>query len=1429
MKTARVGVCLAFLLTGTFTSSLLAQSTTPPVTTRDDAPGNYDFFGPRNFQLRSDIGDGIGYSKGYQTFGAFQSMVVSPDEFIFFANPRGIVTYLGNLSANVGAGGRYYDENTDRILGGSFWYDHDNTGPKTYDQLGISLESLGKYLDFRVNGYMPTNDNRTILAQYLNGNNQFFSNFIGIGRSTLFTTPLKGGDFEVGGLLPGIGNVGIRPYVGGYYYQGEGTGAAYGVKARIEALITQDFWAQVGFSNDRLFGTNVTMALTWYYGSGQAPRWFQRIPVVDRLYQQVERNYRIAAYQELYNDLITATRSGGTGGSGGPIGTPIFVVHVDNSAASGGDGTVEHPLNQLPTHTGSNVDIVFVDRGTGTSAGYNHGITLNDYQRLLGQGVQHDFTSQQGTYSLPGYTPGPLPVLTNPAGNVVTLASHNEVSGFNIQNAGGHGIYGNGIVDFNINNVNIHNNLGGGIALVNATGNGQVFDSSLNNNALEGMRVDNTGGDLNLRVNNVDAQSNLTGVSLNGTGFANYNVIMNDLNASNSVRDGVDVALTANSTITGTFDNINSSNNNRQGGDATYGDGLRVTADNSQVNLTVQHSELDGNLLNGASFIGTNGSLMNVNLVDNGNSINGNQLNGVFFDVTNTTANLLLQNNDIDGNNGFGVYARATNGTFNLVAENNRITNNSGAGLAYTLRDAATGTVNIQENVITGTLEATAAQDNTIYKGQAIDIRLTGSTISSNATAFLTNGIIDKNLIGSLTTPVSANAGGGIFVYADQYTAIQNLTIGNIDGTPGNGNQIGYNGGDGIRFVRRNAATVDNVTISDNAVEHNNGDGISITNAAAPGNIPTPPPSNINNYNIASNILTNNAGNGLYFMQEADGQTSANVFGNLIDKNGANGIRLQERASSPLDARYLTGTWQQNTITNNNGTGIELDGRVQSLMIGSTGTEDDGNLITNNTQNGIQLNGSGSMTVGFNTISHNLTGGIMIHPGIGDGTTVAPQVGAYDNADNTNVTITHNTIDRNGNPAGADPNNIIGDGIEILSQGAGNAQMGVGAIGTTTVVANYNYITNNAGRGVDILNKTGERYAGSAPPGQGTTTVDVISSLANVTLDHNVISGNKYEAVYVVNTTASQQNQTDNSSSLLQISSGDVHAGSNPRLFFTMTNNTIVGNGTSSTFTASGLLIRVGTSGGGYFYNDDGGFFSEGRGGVGATVQNNTFHGNKGDDIFFDSFTSTADPSASDGTWSATEFTVKHFFGDPLSRLDLVFTGNTFDSAAVNNAGSPNPGSTAHVAGDNNPYDGAYYNNGEGTFKSRTTSDAPDTGIFTSATRGRNATRLAARFTFDPQVPTPPPPNGGFDSGDFLYPGLGQSTFRLLGVPAPGNVGVYTGNNVGTFKNGGFLIDNYYTGVGSQNGVGLNVVLPPGNGVGSPYGWNINGGDPRPQ
>ena len=188
-----------------------------------------------------------------------------------------------------------------------------------------------------------------------------------------------------------------------------------------------------------------------------------------------------------------------------------------------------------------------------------------------------------------------------------------------------------------------------------------------------------------------------------------------------------------------------------------------------------------------------------------------------------------------------------------------------------------------------------------------------------------------------------------------------------------------------------------------------------------------------------------------------------------------------------------------------------------------------------------------------------------------------------------------------------------------------------------------------------------------------------------------------------------------------------------------------------------------------------GGFFSGGRGGVQASVVDNRFGGNFGNDVFYQSFVSTVDPADTDGTWSDTEFTINSYSSDPLARLDLTQHSNLFDSAAVTNVG-------------------AQYTNAEPDFKSRTTG-ATGPGPFGFDTRPRNAQRLAARFGLPPGTP-------GGGSNAFLYPGLGQSTFRL-----------FTGS--GFDATAGFIFDTLpYTNPASSNGVG------PDNPVNFlPFGW----------
>ena len=382
-----------------------------------------------------------------------------------------------------------------------------------------------------------------------------------------------------------------------------------------------------------------------------------------------------------------------------------------------------------------------------------------------------------------------------------------------------------------------------------------------------------------------------------------------------------------------------------------------------------------------------------------------------------------------------------------------------------------------------------------------------------------------------------------------------------------------------------------------------------------------------------------------------------------------------------------------------------------------------------NTLDGVEINGEGSASFTENMINNNGTGGFDFNPATSNSlalnsNTIRGNTGigvalAGGGTGSVTVTMNSNIIDQN-----------TGDGLEIN---------GFGTLGGLSVISDSDMITRNLGRGVDILNQS---------------NADSIVSFNNAT-----VVSNELEGFYVVNTASATQNQT-NAATVALAADGAVTA--TPTLNLSVRNSAITGNGNTSTFASTGLVLRVGSSDGSTSFADPGGFASDGRGGVIATITNNTFGGNFGEDVFIEGFTSTVDPATTGGAWTDQNtadrdpandvFTPTGFRADPLARLDLIFTGNTGDSANVARSG-------------------ASYNNAEAVFKSRTTAQdnatdaggffppADDPGPFASGTRARNAQRLAAReINAFGDFTSPALSIGASDL--FLYPGVGLSTFR---------------------------------------------------------------------
>ncbi|MBX3440237.1 MAG: right-handed parallel beta-helix repeat-containing protein, partial [Planctomycetaceae bacterium] len=665
----------------------------------------------------------------------------------------------------------------------------------------------------------------------------------------------------------------------------------------------------------------------------------------------------------------------------------------------------------------------------------------------------------------------------------------------------------------------------------------------------------------------------------------------------------------------------------------------------------------------------------------------------------------------------------ATNGANEFAA-------NVDAGVALELNGNSVGTFEMTQTTIRNTLNGPL----TNFNGSGFAVRMLGTST------------LDVAIDGDVTTPptlgpagapagstvlMTGNSGDGANIYVDGSSLLNSMVIVN--------SIFSANLDDGVEVMREGSGMVDNVLMVNNDMSFNAGDGIFLNARNA---------LSVDDYLILQNRIGSNVGNGIYMLAEADAQILADIAFNQITSNLGSGILAEDRKNHPTDQSAVAGDWIGNTITGNSAYGVNLlavHGTFDDLNIGLDGVDgigrSRGNTISTNARDGIQIGGNDQTalagTAGFvsilnNTISSNGTANIDNDNNGIDINTPALLQSAIIN----NNTITGNfgngmELSARGELVGANTtflvvsadNNTItgnsGDGIEILT--SGNNSGTTGRQRTDIEITNSNISLNN-GRGIEILNRgDGDTFHRTNITIGGTTTFDL----------------NMREAVYIVNTADLDQALDSNGPADLTAGGNVLN---NPILEFTMTGATVSNNGNSSTLPGSGLLIYVGTSGATTSATDTGGFVSNGvggltgRGGVLGTITSNSFSGNFGVDVLFESFTSTVDPSTGT-TWDAMAFNAAGYQSDPLARFDVTFTGNTGDAADVTRFG-------------------AFYDNADAVFKSRDTAQTPAGPFDVGGARLRNAQRLASRTApFNDPLVSP-------DMGTFLYPGVGSSTFR---------------------------------------------------------------------
>lgn len=492
----------------------------------DDSDGGVFSEWRSNFRPRLGIqhrSQGYGYDHGYTAFDGFAPLFETPGTGLTFLDGRFLLDNGGNPGTNVGLYHRHVLPNGTRTLGGGVSYDLRRSFEHDFHQASVSLESLGTYVDVRGNGYIPFGNR---VSRVFGVENTLFG-----GRSLLINPiaaqSMTGFDLEAGGPIPGVGEY-LRGYLGGYHFRRGGVDDVWGVQSRLEVRLGDMVTLQTMVTNDGTFGTRGVIGIAFTF-PGTAPR--SSVPnsyVANRLAEPIIKNHNVVVTKEATHRLLPAHALDGS---------LLDVVHVNPTAAPGGDGSVLSPFQTLGQAQTSSLPggLVF---GHANSTFTGQSIVLKDGQTFIGEGRPHTIATLEGELPVP-YVTDPDDIVDQPTingapGNAVTLANRNKVAGWNITGSGGGGIVGAGVHDVELRNNVITFNAGDAVSISDASGKLLLFQNRLERNGGAGLFAQATGSN-ELRVEALD-NSFLTnqgqGVYIRSTDASDVTIIFRD----NSVR-----------------------------------------------------------------------------------------------------------------------------------------------------------------------------------------------------------------------------------------------------------------------------------------------------------------------------------------------------------------------------------------------------------------------------------------------------------------------------------------------------------------------------------------------------------------------------------------------------------------------------------------------------------------------------------------------------------------------------------------------------------------------------------------------------------------------------------------------------------------------------------------------------------------------------
>lgn len=754
---------------------------------------------------------------------------------MLFGGFRLFRTNRGHLGGSAGLGTRFYNYDTDRIMGLGVYYDRDDSTTKIFQQLAVSFETMGRYWDANGNFYMPFGNRQQQLDVQFNEGSQRFSGFnVLYDQTRTIGTAMRGFDAEFG--VPVWGQLAqkheMRAYAGTYHFSANGSEDVWGWRGRLQTNPVPNVLMELSVTNDDTFKTNVFFNVTWTFAG--RPEWnsMEKSTQMYRMAERVRRNYNVVVEQRDVVDTGLVAINPDTG-------LPWTISHVDSLAGVGGTGAVLDPYQTIvEAQAGADRDIIFTHAGSE----YNNAapIVLTAGDRVLGegQGVDH-FIVYQGFGSRllpnsPSYgsslRPNSLvrPTFNTTVGDGVILASDSEFSGFILNQPAARGVEGIGVSGTTVNYVDVNdaveegiflNNTNGTLAfdttnVTNAAGNAFVVDGGNPLVEFENGTITNTAaGRAVLIQNTIGGSVNMTGSTVVDTD--SQGILINNLGGG-AVLDNVTITRSTNEGVhvTGGTGNAIVTFRNTGGqaetiiDDATNAsvfvedyqgifqmDGLGITSRNGtgilvenlsgNMNIVGDASIADGTSLITDHGIDINNSTGNVSFGGN-LTITGSVGNGISFDAGANTGSFNVTGSTAISGTALEAFIVRNDSPVIRMADVN-FSNTSTANSVLLLDNAGqggiAGQVNFGNAIVTGTAGATVPTVDIMNNTPAISF---GSLrVATTSAAYVTGSADRPQSVFVHDNPGNVNFGDLFITAANNLAFIADNNAGTISSTGG--------------------------------------------------------------------------------------------------------------------------------------------------------------------------------------------------------------------------------------------------------------------------------------------------------------------------------------------------------------------------------------------------------------------------------------------------------------------------------------------------------------------------------------------------------------------------------------------------------------------------------------------------------------------